>query len=393
MASPTDPLILIVEDEAAQLEVLNYNIAAAGYRVTTATDGEDALLKLSEENPDLVLLDWMLPSLSGIEICRRIKSHPESREIPVIMLSARGEEADKVMGLEMGADDYVAKPYSISELIARIRANLRRVRPAGAGATLTYEDISLDPETHKVHRAGILLKLGPTEFRLLSTLMEKPGKVWSREQLLDRDDRLGLLGNHSGPDQVAGNDSGHVITKFFSVHKHTKPLGRQHVDVGVQLVEERATILGATERPVHPGDVFLVVAMKVRVVWDKRENPIKSVDAGPNHFFLTTHTSVCLAVASKAFAYSQLVPQDPGEVARLDSQRPFAFEFMARCHQVTVPVVAVSLRTCFAAIAASRTSCTRTICAPASHAHTEQTIDPSRRSFVPTSPSLWSRIA
>lgn len=186
MASPTDPLILIVEDEPAQLEVLHYNITAAGYRVTTATDGEDAVLKVAEESPDLILLDWMLPGLSGIELCRRFKSQADSRQTPIIMLSARGEEADKVMGLEMGADDYVSKPYSISELIARIRANLRRSRPAGAGVTLTFEDISLDPETHKVHRGGVLLKLGPTEFRLLTTLMEKPGKVWSREQLLDR---------------------------------------------------------------------------------------------------------------------------------------------------------------------------------------------------------------
>lgn len=186
MASPTDPLILIVEDEPSQLEVLNYNIAAAGYRVTTSSDGDDAVLKVAEESPDLILLDWMLPGLSGIELCRKFKSQPASRDTPIIMLSARGEEADKVMGLEMGADDYVAKPYSISELIARIRANLRRARPAGAGVTLTFEDISLDPETHKVHRAGNLLKLGPTEFRLLTTLMEKPGKVWSREQLLDR---------------------------------------------------------------------------------------------------------------------------------------------------------------------------------------------------------------
>lgn len=186
MANPTDPLILIVEDEPSQLEVLNYNVSAAGFRVTSSTDGEDALLKASEEKPDLILLDWMLPGLSGIELCRKFRSQSETRNIPIIMLSARGEEADKVMGLEMGADDYVSKPYSISELIARIRANLRRVRPAGAGVTLKFEDISLDPETHKVHRGDELLKLGPTEFRLLSTLMEKPGKVWSREQLLDR---------------------------------------------------------------------------------------------------------------------------------------------------------------------------------------------------------------
>ena len=186
MSNPTDPLVLVIEDEPSQLEVLEYNISAAGFRVITAADSESGLTLAIEELPDLIVLDWMLPGASGIEICRRLRSRDDTRATPVIMLSARGEESDKVLGLETGADDYVSKPYSVSELIARIRANLRRVRPAGAGVVLEFEDISLDSETHKVMRAGTMLKLGPTEFRLLSTLMEKPGKVWSREALLDR---------------------------------------------------------------------------------------------------------------------------------------------------------------------------------------------------------------
>jgi two-component system phosphate regulon response regulator PhoB len=141
---------------------------------------------VEELAPDLIVLDWMLPSVSGIEVCRRLKSRPETRGVPIIMLSARSEEMDRVRGLETGADDYVIKPYSLVELMARVRTQLRRSRPSSVGVVLDYEDIRLDPETHKVHRDGKLLKLGPTEFRLLSTFMEKPGRVWSREQLLDR---------------------------------------------------------------------------------------------------------------------------------------------------------------------------------------------------------------
>lgn len=180
------PHILIVEDEPAQREMLGYNLESEGYRISTAINGEEALLLISEEAPDVIVLDWMLPNVSGIEVCRQVKSKPETREIPVIMLSARSEENDKVRGLEIGADDYVTKPYSVTELMARVRTQLRRARPTMAGQVLSYEDIQLDAETHRVTRGDEQLKLGPTEFRLLSTFIEKPGRVWSRDQLLDR---------------------------------------------------------------------------------------------------------------------------------------------------------------------------------------------------------------
>jgi two-component system phosphate regulon response regulator PhoB len=154
--------------------------------VAQAGNGEEALLLVDEIAPDLIVLDWMLPSVSGIEVCRRLKSRPETRGVPIIMLSARSEEVDRVRGLETGADDYVIKPYSLVELMARVRTQLRRTRPSSVGLVLENDDIRLDPESHKVFRAEKVLKLGPTEFRLLSTFMEKPGRVWSREQLLDR---------------------------------------------------------------------------------------------------------------------------------------------------------------------------------------------------------------
>ncbi|MEY4871496.1 MAG: phosphate regulon transcriptional regulatory protein PhoB [Pseudomonadota bacterium] len=180
------PKVLLVEDEPAQREVLAYNLEAEGFDVIQADNGEDALLLVDEDNPDMVILDWMMPKVSGIEVCRRLKMRPETRSIPVIMLSARADEVDRVRGLETGADDYVIKPYSMVELMARARAQIRRVRPSTVGVTLQFEDIRLDPESHRVYRADKVLKLGPTEFRLLSAFMEKPGRVWSREQLLDR---------------------------------------------------------------------------------------------------------------------------------------------------------------------------------------------------------------
>ena len=186
MAGSAQPTILVVEDEPAQREVLSYNFEAEGFDVTTAENGEEALMLVDEISPDIIVLDWMLPNVSGIEVCRRLKSRAETRAIPVIMLSARSEEVDRVRGLETGADDYVIKPYSLVELMARVRTQLRRTRPATVGQTLEYSDIKLDPESHRVHRAEQVLKLGPTEFRLLTTFMEKPGRVWSREQLLDR---------------------------------------------------------------------------------------------------------------------------------------------------------------------------------------------------------------
>lgn len=184
--SADQPRVLVVEDEPAQREVLAYNLESEGFAVSKAENGDDALLYVDEDNPDIIVLDWMLPGVSGIEICRRLKTRPDTRDIPIIMLSARSEEVDRVRGLETGADDYVVKPYSVIELMARVRTQLRRVRPASTGQVLEFEDIRLDSETHRVTRGDDALKLGPTEFRLLSTFMEKPGRVWSREQLLDR---------------------------------------------------------------------------------------------------------------------------------------------------------------------------------------------------------------
>ena len=180
------PTVLIVEDEPAQQAVLSYNLKAEGFDVLEADNGDDALILVYENMPDAIVLDWMLPPPSGIEVCRRLKQKPETRAIPIIMLSARAEEVDRVRGLETGADDYVVKPYSVVELMARIRSQLRRTRAAAIGERLKFGDIELDAETHKVYRADQPLKLGPTEFRLLSTFMEKPGRVWTRDQLLDR---------------------------------------------------------------------------------------------------------------------------------------------------------------------------------------------------------------
>ena len=180
------PTVLLVEDEPSQREVLAYNLEAEGFRVMQAADGEEAMEIVADTPPDVIVLDWMMPNVSGIEVCRRLKSRPETRSIPVIMLSARSEEVDRIRGLETGADDYVVKPYSVAELMARVRANLRRSRPSSAGVLLEWGDIRLDPETHRVFRGETVLKLGPTEFRLLATFMERPGRVFSREALLDR---------------------------------------------------------------------------------------------------------------------------------------------------------------------------------------------------------------
>ncbi|SDK70360.1 phosphate regulon transcriptional regulator PhoB [Paracoccus chinensis] len=184
--SVQQPCVLLVEDEGAQREVLTYNLESEGFRVVGAETGDEAMLLVAEEAPDLMVLDWMLPNVSGIEICRRVKADPGMRHIPIIMLSARSDETDRVRGLETGADDYVVKPYSVVELMARVRTQLRRTRPTTMGERLSFEDILLDSGEHRVFRAGQPLHLGPTEFRLLSTLMERPGRVWTREQLLDR---------------------------------------------------------------------------------------------------------------------------------------------------------------------------------------------------------------
>lgn len=186
MNKHTQPLVLVVEDEPAQLEVLSYNLSSEGFRLATAKDGDEALLVVEEQSPDLIILDWMLPNMSGIEVCRQLKSRNTTRSTPILMLTARGDETDRVRGLETGADDYVVKPYSVNELVARVRGLLRRTRPASVDENLTYGDLVMDLAQHKVTLSGERVKLGPTEFRLLTTFLEKPGRVWEREQLLDR---------------------------------------------------------------------------------------------------------------------------------------------------------------------------------------------------------------
>lgn len=179
------PTVLVVEDENALVTLLRYNLERAGYRVLAATDGEEALLVASEETPDLVLLDWMLPQLSGIEVCRRLRGRQETRNVPIVMLTARSEEADRIRGLDTGADDYLTKPFSMTELLARIRAVMRRIRPSMAEDVVTVGDIEMDRATHRVRRSGREVHLGPTEYKLLEHLMQYPGRVFSREQLLD----------------------------------------------------------------------------------------------------------------------------------------------------------------------------------------------------------------
>ncbi len=178
-------LIYIVEDEPAQVEMLSYNLETEGFRTVIAENGERALLLVEETVPDLIILDWMLPDLSGIEVCRRLRATAETKRLPIIMLTARGEEADRVRGLETGADDYVVKPYSPAEMVARVRALLRRSSPALGDDIMEYAGIAVDPAQHKVTRLGQAIHLGPTEYRLLLTLMERPGRVLSRGQLLD----------------------------------------------------------------------------------------------------------------------------------------------------------------------------------------------------------------
>jgi two-component system, OmpR family, phosphate regulon response regulator PhoB len=179
------PLLLIVEDEAALVELLRYNFEKEGFRVAVAMDGEAALVSVAEARPDLIVLDWMLPHVSGLEVCRQIRRKSDTRDVPIIMLTARGEESDRIRGLEVGADDYVAKPFSPSELIARVRAVLRRSKPSTAQDLLTFGDLVMDLSAHRVLRSGRPIHLGPTEFRLLRFLLERPGRVYSREQLLD----------------------------------------------------------------------------------------------------------------------------------------------------------------------------------------------------------------
>jgi two-component system phosphate regulon response regulator PhoB len=179
------PRILIVEDESSLVVLLRYNLEAEGYEVEAVGRGDEADLRLKEHLPDLVLLDWMLPGLSGIELMRRLRQRPETQNLPVIMMTARGEEAERVRGLKLGADDYVVKPFSVPELMARVRTLLRRVSPTLVASTLRRGDVELDRDTRRVRRAGTEIHLGPTEFRLLEFLIASPGRVFSRAQLLD----------------------------------------------------------------------------------------------------------------------------------------------------------------------------------------------------------------
>ena len=179
------PKILLVEDDANLVELIRYNLDKEGFDVASTPDGEEALVLAEEERPDVVVLDWMIANLSGIEVCRRLRRAPETASLPIIMLTARAEEGDRVRGLETGADDYVTKPFSPRELVARVRALLRRLRPALSGGALEYGGIAMDTSAHKVTRDGVSVQLGPTEFRLLRHFLEHPGRVFSREQLLD----------------------------------------------------------------------------------------------------------------------------------------------------------------------------------------------------------------
>ena len=177
--------IAVVEDEEPLGILLRYNLEAEGYEVEVIARGDEADVRLKEQLPDLLILDWMLPGLSGVEICRRLRQRPESERLPIIMLTARGDESERVCGLSVGADDYVVKPFSTPELMARVRAMLRRSNPKKISSFLSAGDIDLDRETHRVRRAGRELKLGPTEFKLMEFFLKAPGRVFSREQLLD----------------------------------------------------------------------------------------------------------------------------------------------------------------------------------------------------------------
>ena len=185
MRANGEPAVLVVEDESALSTLLRYNLEREGYRVFEARDGEEALILADEVKPDLVVLDWMLPQLSGLEICRRLRGRGDMRNVPIVMLTARGEETDRIRGLDTGADDYIVKPFSMTEFLARLRAVLRRVRPSLVEDIVTVGEISIDRGSHRVRRCSRDIHLGPTEYRLLDQLMQHPGRVFSREQLLD----------------------------------------------------------------------------------------------------------------------------------------------------------------------------------------------------------------
>ena len=184
-ATLAKPTILVVEDEAPLMTLLRYNLEKQGFKVDEAADGQEALLRVAEARPDLILLDWMLPALSGIEVCRQLRRRPNTRDLPIIMVTARTEDQDAVRALDTGADDYIAKPFVMDALLARIRALLRRSGSIAVKGRLTYRDLSMDQDAHRVTRNGRALHLGPTEYRLLEFFLQHPGRVFTREQLLD----------------------------------------------------------------------------------------------------------------------------------------------------------------------------------------------------------------
>ena len=185
MSESGKPAVLLVEDETALCTLLRYNLEREGYRVFEARNGDEALTVVDEISPDLIVLDWMLPEISGIEVCRRLRARGESRNVPIIMLTARGEETDRIRGLDTGADDYITKPFSMPEFLARSRAIMRRLRPGLVEDVLARGNITMDRTSHRVRRANREVHLGPTEYRILERLMQSPGRVFSREQLLD----------------------------------------------------------------------------------------------------------------------------------------------------------------------------------------------------------------
>jgi len=185
MAENNTVKVLAIEDEPSQMELIVYNLKDAGFKLITASDGEEGLLLAKEELPDLIVLDWMLPGLSGIEVCRQLRRGKDTKAIPIIMLTARAEETDKVRGLEIGADDYLVKPYSVAELVARVRALIRRTGASGVDQIVEYAGVTVDLDRHRVTRDGNTIRLGPTEFRLLSVLIGRPGRVWTRGQLIE----------------------------------------------------------------------------------------------------------------------------------------------------------------------------------------------------------------
>jgi len=233
VAMTAKPRLLIVEDEDAQAEVLRYNFDREGFDVMVAVDGDEAMLAVEEQQPDLVLLDWMLPGTSGIALCQRLRSRPQTRTLPIIMLTARSEESDRIRGLDSGADDYVVKPFSPTELVARVRAVLRRARPALSEEQLVCGDITMDMATHRVSRGGKRIHLGPTEYRLLRLFMERPYRVFTREQLLD---------------QVWGRDI-HVELRTVDVHirRLRKALGSHGDDDVIRTVRGTGYALDVDE--------------------------------------------------------------------------------------------------------------------------------------------------